>query len=182
MRLRVGVHMADVLIRDGAPYGDGVNLAARIRGTAQPGHIVVSEEVERSLRAHPELRAARMGTRRLKNVAEPMALFAVSDEQRPRRPRWGRTAWAVAAVALVVLALAVALPEARGRLIAGVMIRALRLQPPVEGHEIAFAHSADGTRIAWGSLGSGPPVFHEKASLVKTRCFVLSGRLGDAIA
>jgi class 3 adenylate cyclase len=36
-----------VLIRDGAPYGDGVNLAARIRGAAQPGQIVVSEDVER---------------------------------------------------------------------------------------------------------------------------------------
>ncbi len=51
MRFRVGVHLGDVIEKaDGTIYGDGVNIAARLEGLAEPGGITVSESVQTAVR------------------------------------------------------------------------------------------------------------------------------------
>ena len=53
--LRVGVHVADVAVgSDGDLYGDGVNAAARVQEAAEPGQVVLSEDVWRQLRGRTE--------------------------------------------------------------------------------------------------------------------------------
>src|SRR5260370_3464911 len=51
--LRIGVHIADVAVgSDGDLYGDGVNAAARLQEPAEPGQLVLSQDVWRQLRSH----------------------------------------------------------------------------------------------------------------------------------
>ena len=55
--LRIGVHLADVAVAaDGDLYGDGVNTAARIQEAAEPGQVVISQDVWRQLRRRREFR------------------------------------------------------------------------------------------------------------------------------
>src|SRR6266566_5919965 len=76
--LRVGVHLADVAVApDGDLYGDGVNAAARIQETAQPGQVVISEDVWRQLRGRREFQFQDLGERSLKGTGS-IDLYAVN--------------------------------------------------------------------------------------------------------
>ena len=78
LRLRIGLNLGDVIVgQDGDLYGDGINIAVRLEGIADPGGILISEkvysEVERKLDAGFEDR----GEQQLKNIAKPVRAFAV---------------------------------------------------------------------------------------------------------
>jgi len=76
--LRVGVHVADVAVgSDGDLYGDGVNAAARVQETAEPGEVVLSEDVWRQLRGRKEFQFESLGDRSLKGVG-PIGLYLVA--------------------------------------------------------------------------------------------------------
>lgn len=78
--LRVGVHLADVAVAaDGDLYGDGVNVATRIQETAEPGQVVISQDVWRQLRGRQEFRFEHLGDRSLKGIG-PIGLYAVNVE------------------------------------------------------------------------------------------------------
>ena len=53
-------------------FGDGVNIAARLEGIAEPGGICVSDDAQRQIRGKIDLRFDDMGPQLLKNIAEPM--------------------------------------------------------------------------------------------------------------
>jgi adenylate cyclase len=61
----------------GDVFGDGVNLASRIQSEAEPGTIVVSEAVFNNVRNKADITVHDLGERRLKNVADPVRLYAV---------------------------------------------------------------------------------------------------------
>ena len=63
----------------GDVFGDGVNLASRIQGEAEPGTIVVSEAVFNNVRNKPGITLRDLGERRLKNVSDPVRLFALES-------------------------------------------------------------------------------------------------------
>lgn len=76
--LRIGVHLADVAVAaDGDLYGDGVNAAARIQAAAEPGQVVVSQDVWRQLRARRDFSFAELGERALKGIGS-IDLYAVN--------------------------------------------------------------------------------------------------------
>ena len=93
-RLRVGVHIGDVVTTtDGDLYGDGVNIAARLQVEAEPGRVLVSEDVWRQLRQRKEYHFHALGERELKGITPRMAVFDVeagTDELEER----GLGAWA----------------------------------------------------------------------------------------
>ena len=75
--LRIGVHLADVAVAvDGDLYGDGVNAAARIQEAAEPGQVVISQDVWRQLRGRRGFRFEHLGDRPLKGTG-PMGLYVV---------------------------------------------------------------------------------------------------------
>ena len=79
--LRTGVHVGDVLMgADGDLFGDGVNVAARIQNEAEPGQIVVSQDVWRQLKQRRDFRFKSIGERSLKGLGSPVWLFAVLRE------------------------------------------------------------------------------------------------------
>jgi serine/threonine-protein kinase len=77
MKLRIGIHLCDVEHRGDKVMGDGVNLASRIHGMAEPGGIVVSEDVKRAVRSVRGLRFVSLGKPKLKNIEADFELFRV---------------------------------------------------------------------------------------------------------
>ena len=85
--LRVGVHVADVAVgSDGDLYGDGVNAAARVQEAAEPGEVILSEDVWRQLRGRTEFQFKSLGNRSLKGVGS-MGLYLVALKASPTRYR-----------------------------------------------------------------------------------------------
>ncbi len=78
--LRMGIHIGDVIIEEETIYGDGVNLASRIESLAVPGGIFISEKVFDEIKNHGEFSTREMGYFELKNVKEPVKVFAISNE------------------------------------------------------------------------------------------------------
>lgn len=82
--LRIGVNLGDVMVEGGDLYGDGVNIAARLEGIAGPGDVVVSATVHDYVKNKIGAGFQDLGTRVLKNIAEPMRVYRV--EGTPRAP------------------------------------------------------------------------------------------------
>ena len=78
IEFRIGIHLGDVVAEsDGDLMGDGVNIAARLEGIAAPGAICLSEDAFRQVRAQLELAVSDLGLRELKNIAEPVRVYAL---------------------------------------------------------------------------------------------------------
>src|SRR3954465_9397724 len=77
IELKIGIHIGDVIHRDGDVYGDGVNIASRIEQLAGAGGICVSTDVERQIRNALEARFQKFGAAELKNIKLPMELFRI---------------------------------------------------------------------------------------------------------
>lgn len=82
--LRIGVNLGDVMVEGGDLYGDGVNIAARLEGIAGPGDVVVSGTVHDYVKNKIGAGFQDLGTRLLKNIAEPVRVYRV--EGTPRTP------------------------------------------------------------------------------------------------
>jgi len=80
VELRIGIHTGDISIENETIYGDGVNLASRIESLAVPGSIFISEKVFDEIRNQENLTAREIGYFELKNVAEPVRIFAIDND------------------------------------------------------------------------------------------------------
>ena len=72
IEFRIGVHVGDIIIDDNDIFGDGVNIAARLEGIAEPGGICLSDDAYRQIRGKVDIAFNDMGPQTLKNIAEPM--------------------------------------------------------------------------------------------------------------
>jgi len=78
MRFRIGVHLGDVIEKaDGSVYGDGVNIAARLQGLAEPGGITVSDSVRTAVKGKVAADFDDRGEQSVKNIADPVRAHAV---------------------------------------------------------------------------------------------------------
>jgi len=78
IEFRVGIHVGDVVEEsDGDLMGDGVNIAARLEGIAQPGAICLSEDAYRQVKARLDLAVSDLGATQLKNIAEPVRVYSL---------------------------------------------------------------------------------------------------------
>ena len=75
MEWRIGIHIGDVLIEGEDILGDGVNIAARLEGIAEPGGICISEDAFRQVRGKVEAEFADLGEQSLKNIARPLRVY-----------------------------------------------------------------------------------------------------------
>lgn len=74
---RIGVHIGDIIIDDEDIFGDGVNVAARLEGIADPGGICISNDAFRQIRGRVEIACDDMGPQSLKNIREPVHVWRV---------------------------------------------------------------------------------------------------------
>jgi adenylate cyclase len=86
MRFRIGVHLGDVMEKtDGTVYGDGVNIAARLEGLAEPGGVAVSESVRIAVRGKVDAGFEDQGEQTVKNIAEPVRAYRLRPGERGTR-------------------------------------------------------------------------------------------------
>src|SRR5215469_2418340 len=77
IEFRMGINLGDI-IRDGRDiYGDGVNIAARLEGIAEPGGICISDDAFRQVRGKVEAEFADLGEQSLKNIARRLRVYSV---------------------------------------------------------------------------------------------------------
>jgi adenylate cyclase len=72
IEFRIGIHVGDIIIDDNDIFGDGVNIAARLEGIAEPGGVCVSDDAHRQIRGKIDIAFDDIGEQTLKNIAEPM--------------------------------------------------------------------------------------------------------------
>lgn len=118
IRYRIGINLGDLIFDDDDIFGDGVNVAARLEGLAEPGGICISDIVHQTVLDRTNESFRDMGSQRVKNISRPIRVWQwTPDAPVERRP-----------------------PEA------------------ALSQRVQFTTSADGTQIAWASVGEGYPV------------------------
>ena len=81
---RIGINVGDIIIDGDDIYGDGVNVAARLEGLAEPGGIYVSRVVRDQVRDKLDFGFEDMGAKSVKNIARPVRVHRVQLAERPR--------------------------------------------------------------------------------------------------
>jgi len=76
IRFRIGINLGDVIVEEHDIFGDGVNVAARLEGLAEPGGICVSRVVRDQLRDRLDYAFEDMGEQSVKNIARPVRVYA----------------------------------------------------------------------------------------------------------
>jgi TolB-like protein len=90
IQLRIGIHVGDIITEDGDIFGDGVNVAARLEGLADPGGICVSARVHEDVEGRLDIAFKDGGEQQLKNIARPVRVFRIQigkpEVQAPAAP------------------------------------------------------------------------------------------------
>jgi class 3 adenylate cyclase len=77
LRFRIGINVGDVMVKDGDIFGDGVNIAARLEGLAEPGGICISRGVRDQIRHKLPHKFEDLGEQAVKNIAQPVRCFRI---------------------------------------------------------------------------------------------------------
>ena len=81
IEFRIGINLGDVIIDGDDIYGDGVNVAARLEGLAEPGGVCVSDVVHQMVRGRLDLAFEDLGEQQVKNIAQPVRVWRwVNDD------------------------------------------------------------------------------------------------------
>jgi class 3 adenylate cyclase len=110
IEFRFGIHLGDIIIADDDIYGDGVNIAARLEGIAEPGGICISRQAHDHLLEKLSFTCEKLGLRNLKNIAKPVEVYSVN----------------FSSVSMT--------------------------------QEIKYCRASDGVRLAYATVGQGPPL------------------------
>jgi TolB-like protein/class 3 adenylate cyclase len=81
IELRIGIHVGDIIIEENDIFGDGVNIAVRLEGIAEPGGINISDDARRQIRGKVDITFEDLGSQSLKNIAEPMRVWRVPNSR-----------------------------------------------------------------------------------------------------
>jgi adenylate cyclase len=77
IEFRIGIHQGDIIVEDGDIFGDGVNLAARLEGLADPGGVCVSGRVHADVVGKIDVGFEDLGDQQVKNISRPVRVFRV---------------------------------------------------------------------------------------------------------
>ena len=85
LRFRIGVHLGDVIIDGDDLLGEGVNLAARLQTMAEPGGILISQQVYDQVHAKLSIGFEYLGERQPKNIPDDVSVYRVSLDSKQRQ-------------------------------------------------------------------------------------------------
>jgi adenylate cyclase len=83
INFRIGVHVGDVMVKDGDLFGDGVNIAARLQALAAAGGVSISGAAYDQVRKILSFAYTNLGPQQVKNIEEPILAYAVGAERAP---------------------------------------------------------------------------------------------------
>jgi len=83
IRFRIGINLGDVIVEEHDIFGDGVNIAARLEGIAEPGGICVSRVVRDQVRDKLDFAFEDLGEQQVRNIARPVRVFRVGAHVAP---------------------------------------------------------------------------------------------------
>ena len=83
MLFRIGINLGDILIEGDDILGDGVNIAARLEGIAEPGGICISSSAYDQVRGKVAVEFTDLGEQRLKNIDRPVRVYAAKSKVLP---------------------------------------------------------------------------------------------------
>ncbi len=81
--VRIGIHLGDIIYKEGNIFGDCVNIASRIESMGIPGAVMISETVQQQLKNKSEFKLISLGNFEFKNVDGPMEIFALATNNFP---------------------------------------------------------------------------------------------------
>jgi adenylate cyclase len=87
IEFRIGIHVGDIIIDDNDIFGDGVNIASRLEGIAEPGGVCMSEDAYRQVRGKIQQTCDDLGPKNLKNIADPMRAWRIQVGNAPEQTR-----------------------------------------------------------------------------------------------
>jgi class 3 adenylate cyclase len=171
LRVRVGIHIGDVLFSADNVWGDGVNVASRIHALAAPGGICMSGPVFDEIRNKPGMGAEFLGQKNLKNISRPIAVYALVGfgPEADSTSAIARRAWrsfldsraAPISLAIAVLILLGGFGIHRfywQQILATKEIYLPRILPKAVDQNMGFCTASDGVHIAYASSGKGSPL------------------------
>ena len=103
MEFRIGINVGDIIIEGDDIFGDGVNVAARLQGLAEPGGICVSGRVQEDAQGKLDIAFEDIGEQKLKNIARPVRAFRVRLDVTAAPTLAGWRGGLFAALALMIL-------------------------------------------------------------------------------
>lgn len=118
IQYRIGINLGDIIFDDGDIFGDGVNVAARLEGLAEPGGISLSDIVYQTVADRVGAKFRDMGGQRVKNISRPIRVWQWSEDAPGPQAATDNAA----------------------------------------KQRVQFCTSADGTQIAYATIGEGVPV------------------------
>lgn len=80
IEFRIGIHLGDIIGDDADIFGDGVNIAARLEGLAEPGAVCMSDDAYRQFRGKVDIAFDDLGLQVLKTIAEPMRVWRFAGQ------------------------------------------------------------------------------------------------------
>ena len=182
IQLRIGVNLGDVIVEGDDLYGDGVNIAARLEATAEPGGICVSGTAYDHALHKVDVGFESLGELALKNIADPVRAYRVlldpaAAKRGTARPRKSKARFAVMGVAALLLVAAIA---------AVFLWRtpATSARPSVA--VLPFANSSEDPKDAYFADGITEDLITDLAKLAAARChlaqfgFQIQGAAGRA--
>src|SRR6201994_2649550 len=86
IEFRVGINLGDVIAENDDIFGDGVNIAARLEGLAEPGGVLVSNTVHDHIRDRLPFAFEDLGEQQVKNIARPVRVYRVPNAAAPIAP------------------------------------------------------------------------------------------------
>jgi adenylate cyclase len=79
-KFRIGINLGDVIVEGEDIHGDGVNVASRLEGLAEPGGVCLSDDAYRQVRGKTQANFEDLGEQSLKNVAEPVRVYRITSD------------------------------------------------------------------------------------------------------
>lgn len=85
IEIRIGIHVGDIIIEEEDIFGDGVNIAARLEGIAEPGGICISTDTFRQVRGKVDAHFEDAGDQQLKHIEQPMKVYRIRARESGER-------------------------------------------------------------------------------------------------
>ena len=87
MQFRIGINVGDVMLKDGDIFGDGVNIAARLEGLADPGGVCISRGIHDHVMKKLPFEFEDLGEQTVKNIAQPVRVYRLLLDERASESR-----------------------------------------------------------------------------------------------